>query len=156
ADRLGRSQTAKVELNSQDWLDLADECVRLLVIAMTDDKIATEPLMNLYLALLDFGEILTTAGSEICTLYCAGEENEGLKAKCLDPAKYLEPTFAEFHGVVAFSATLKPFTFFRQLMGLPRETITREFVSSFPKENRKVLVIPQVSTAFRDRERNYS
>jgi DNA excision repair protein ERCC-2 len=58
--------------------------------------------------------------------------------------------------VVAFSATLKPFDFHLRTLGLnPETTFTEEFKSPFPADHRKILIIPQVSTKWRDRENNY-
>jgi DNA excision repair protein ERCC-2 len=60
-------------------------------------------------------------------------------------------------NVVGFSATLKPFAYYSQLCGFNVEaTKTLEFSTPFPKENRKLLVIPQVSTKYSDREKNYA
>jgi DNA excision repair protein ERCC-2 len=43
------------------------------------------------------------------------------------------------------------------LSGLDPETVkTAEFRSPFPKEHRKILIIPQISTKYSERERNYS
>jgi DNA excision repair protein ERCC-2 len=53
---------------------------------------------------------------------------------------------------VAFSATLKPFTYYQELLGFPlAKTKQLEFSSPFKKENRKLLIIPQISTKYSDR-----
>lgn len=59
--------------------------------------------------------------------------------------------------MVGFSATLKPFEYYARLSGLdPGNVKTEEFQSPFPKEHRKLLIIPQISTKYADRERNYA
>jgi DNA excision repair protein ERCC-2 len=59
--------------------------------------------------------------------------------------------------VVGFSATLKPFDYYARLSGLDPGTVrTAEFHSPFPKELRKLLIIPQISTRYAQRERNYA
>lgn len=57
---------------------------------------------------------------------------------------------------MGFSATLKPFDFYSRLSGLAGEKLkTAEFVSPFEHEQRKLLIIPQVSSKYSERERNY-
>ncbi len=79
-----------------------------------------------------------------------------IKITCCDASEMLKDTYDEYANVVAFSATLKPFDFYSRLSGLMSKNLqTAEFVSPFKKENRKVLVIPQISTKYSERDRNY-
>src|SRR5690606_13916504 len=81
-----------------------------------------------------------------------------IKILCCDAARMLSDIYRNFHATVAFSATLKPFEYFRDLTGLGfAENSLRELElhSPFPKRNRKLMIIPQVSTRFVDREKNY-
>jgi Rad3-related DNA helicase len=73
---------------------------------------------------------------------------------CLDPSKELGPRIAGLGGFVAASATLTPASFYRDLFGLePGRYRTVVSHGAFPPENRKVVVVPRVSTAWRDRAR---
>lgn len=75
---------------------------------------------------------------------------------CCDAAEMLKESYNNYEQVVAFSATLKPFEFYSQLAGLRKKELkTAEFVSPFPKENRKLLIIPQISSKYSEREKNY-
>lgn len=79
-----------------------------------------------------------------------------LKVTCCDASEYLKDTYHEFASTIAFSATLKPFDYYSRLCGFDMtKTKSMECRSPFPVENRKVLVIPQVSTKYSDRARNY-
>lgn len=79
-----------------------------------------------------------------------------VKITCCDASLMLKDSYDEYEQVVGFSATLKPFAYYTDLSGLdPERTMTAEFSSPFPKEHRKLLIIPQISTKYRDRERNY-
>jgi DNA excision repair protein ERCC-2 len=79
-----------------------------------------------------------------------------VKITCCDASLMLKDCYQEYEQTVGFSATLKPFAYYADLSGLPSdETMTAEFSSPFPKENRKILIIPQISTKYSDRERNY-
>jgi len=79
-----------------------------------------------------------------------------LKVTCCDSSKKLTERHADFANIVAFSATLKPFQFHLRTLGFDEHaTYTAEYHSPFPRENRKILIIPQISTKMRDRESNY-
>jgi DNA excision repair protein ERCC-2 len=79
-----------------------------------------------------------------------------VRITCCDASEMLKNAYDEYEQVVGFSATLKPFEFYSQLSGLSEKKLkTAEFVSPFPKSKRKLLIIPQVSSKFSERERNY-
>jgi DNA excision repair protein ERCC-2 len=79
-----------------------------------------------------------------------------VKITCCDASEMLKDSYDEYAQVVGFSATLKPFEFYSRLAGLSgKELKTAEFVSPFPKSNRKLLLIPQISSKYSERERNY-
>lgn len=79
-----------------------------------------------------------------------------IKITCCDASAMLKDTYDKYQQVVAFSATLKPFDYYSKLSGLePEKLKIAEFVSPFSKEQRKLLIIPEISTKYSDRERNY-
>lgn len=79
-----------------------------------------------------------------------------VKITCCDASAMLEDCYRDYDQVVGFSATLKPFDYYARLSGLDPEAVrTAEFQTPFPKERRKLLVIPQISTRYAHRERNY-
>ncbi len=80
-----------------------------------------------------------------------------IKITCCDASLMLKDCYKEYEQVIGFSATLKPFTYYANLSGLDlARTMTAEFPSPFSKEHRKLLIIPQISTKYSDRERNYA
>ena len=80
-----------------------------------------------------------------------------VKITCCDASAMLKDRYGEYGQVVGFSATLKPFDYYARLSGLDLKTVkTAEFQSPFPKAHRKLLIIPQISTRYSDRERNYA
>ncbi len=80
-----------------------------------------------------------------------------VKITCCDAAPMLEDRYDDYEQVVGFSATLKPFEYYAKLSGLDVGSVkTAEFQTPFPKDLRKLLIIPQISTRYADRERNYA
>ena len=109
----------------------------------------------------EFTEILEMVGKpdrqEFFTTYHPHPTGGTVKITCCDASAMLEDCYDEYQQVVGFSATLKPFEYYVRLSGLDSETVrTAEFESPFPKERRKLLIIPQVSTRYSHRERNYA
>ena len=75
---------------------------------------------------------------------------------CCDASELLKASYENYSQVIGFSATLKPFDFYSRLSGLLTDRLkTAEFTSPFSSEKRKLLIIPQVSSKFSERERNY-
>ncbi len=94
-----------------------------------------------------------SARPEFFSLYL---KEGGVKIGCADASEMLRSTYSEFENVVGFSATLKPFDYYAKLSGLEGESLrTAEFESPFNSEMRKIILIPQVSTRYQDRDRNY-
>ncbi|MGA2152506.1 MAG: ATP-dependent DNA helicase [Geobacteraceae bacterium] len=80
-----------------------------------------------------------------------------VRITCCDASAMLKCCYDDFGEVVGFSATLKPFDYYARLSGLdPGRVKSAEFAAPFPKELRKLLIIPQISTKYAQRERNYA
>ncbi len=76
-----------------------------------------------------------------------------VKITCCDASELIKPRYENYENVVAFSATLKPFDYYARLSGLlSDELITSEFKSPFDHKRRKILIIPQISTKYAQRE----
>lgn len=113
-----------------------------------------------------FTDLLMAATTEFFCTYgqqaglsddLAGNEiDEVLQIHCCDAGTFLAERMKQFSSTIAFSATLKPFDFYARLTGFePDRDRFAEFPSPFPRENRKILVIPQVSTTWENRAANY-
>ena len=79
-----------------------------------------------------------------------------IKIVCCDASEMLKDTYDGYEQVVAFSATLKPFEYYSQLSGLSEKNLkTAEFFSPFPRGQRKLMVIPQISSKYSERQKSY-
>jgi Rad3-related DNA helicase len=68
------------------------------------------------------------------------------------PAPFLAPRFAAAHAVALFSATLSPWTYHRDTLGLPADTVALDVASPFRAEQLAVSLVAGISTRYRDRE----
>jgi DNA excision repair protein ERCC-2 len=114
-----------------------------------------DPIQDFYYSLQRFCDILALGGDEFSYLYQHHPDDAAFKVLCKDAARFLHERLTGFHSVVAMSATLTPFAFYQDVLGFPPErTFTAEFPSPFPAENRQILVIPEVATTYRERQRD--
>jgi len=124
-----------------------------------DNRIAEEedPLIDFYFKLVKLTNLLSNEdGDEIA--HIIEKTNEGLKLKvfCKDPSKFLGKIFDSAHATIALSATLEPFDFYRKTLGFPNSrTAELSLGSPFPRENRKIVVVPEVDTTWKRRADHY-
>jgi DNA excision repair protein ERCC-2 len=70
------------------------------------------------------------------------------------PAPLLAPRFALAQSVTLFSATLSPWHFYNDVLGLPDTTAWIDVASPFKAEQLAVTVAKRISTRYPDRERS--
>ncbi|MFP5387089.1 MAG: ATP-dependent DNA helicase [Bacteriovoracia bacterium] len=107
----------------------------------------------------EFTEILSSIDQSLNQFFMT-VQNDGkgrsVKITCCDASTLIKERYDNFRNHVLFSATLKPFDFYSKLSGLSEDAlITEEFLSPFEKKNRKVMIIPQISTKYSSRQQNY-
>ena len=119
--------------------------------------IADDPVMDLFLALTRFHQVLRLGGDELVHLVRRAPGGElVLRILCRDASRFIGQILADAAGVVAMSATLEPFDFYKNVLGFPEEeTATLSVPSPFPPENRRVVGIASVDTRYRQRPANY-
>jgi DNA excision repair protein ERCC-2 len=119
--------------------------------------IADDPILDLFFALTHFHRVLSLGGSEFVHLARRAPDGTiGLRIFCLDAARFVGEIIEESAGVVAMSATLEPFDFYRDLLGFdPHRTSSLYVPSPFPAENRLVMAIDDVDTTWRRRTASY-
>ncbi len=121
---------------------------------------AQDPILKLTFYWSEFSQMLQeiseTGREEFFTTFQSDRHGGTVKITCCDASEMLKPRYESFDQVVAFSATLKPFEYYSKLSGLESDALlTREFGSPFDPAQRKLLIIPQVSTKFSERAKNY-
>ena len=78
-----------------------------------------------------------------------GGENPRFEASCLDPS-LASTFFGDCHASLHMSGTLAPLYEYRDSLGLPKDAIMRTFPSPFPKGNRVVFYLEDVTTKFEE------
>ena len=70
------------------------------------------------------------------------------------PAPFLKPRFGVAHSSALFSATLSPWHYYSDLLGLPADTAWVDVASPFESKQLEVHVVKQISTRFQHRARS--
>jgi DNA excision repair protein ERCC-2 len=118
-----------------------------------------DPFLDIARSLSRIRSTLERAGEETVVIWRNRGVNAsaGLSLLCRDPSPVLGPTFADLSASVVMSATLRPVDFYAEMFGLePERSIAASYESPFPQDNRLVLVVPDVSTEYRKRDRDKS
>ncbi|MEN8165812.1 MAG: DEAD/DEAH box helicase, partial [Acidobacteriota bacterium] len=102
---------------------------------------AEDPVMDVFLALTRFHRVLSLGGDEFVHLARRDyTEGDSIKIFCRDASRFTGEVLKATAGVVAMSATLEPFEFYRDLLGFDPEATTELSVPSpFPESNRLIL-----------------
>jgi len=124
---------------------------RELKLALAEDLI-----VDLHFTWQRFMAILNLFGPGFACVAAKRPPGVRLALVCLDPARAIAPVFKAAASAVLFSATLSPVEVTRRALGLEKErTATLSLPPPFPRENRKVMILPQVRTTFAARAKNY-
>ena len=151
---------AVVSLDGECFVELRGELdelmKRYLIYQRRSGHVQQEDrLLHCFYALSDFCQIVAMEGEEfVHTLSTEGGATR-LKIVCVDPARQLRRVNERYRSVIAMSATLSPMEFYRDVLGFERDTELLALPSPFPRENRKILIVPEVSTAYQQRAKHF-
>lgn len=83
------------------------------------------------------------------------KDNTVLKLFCIDPSRNLKGCYKRGKSAIVFSATLSPLKYFRDILGGDDESYGISIDSPFDVKNREVILVDNVSTKYKDREKSY-
>ena len=139
------------------WKQWEPEFVRYLSWKReTKLALAEDSLVDLHFAWQRFMAISNLFGPGFACVVEKRPSGVRLALVCLDPARAIAPVFKAAASAILFSATLSPVEVTRRLLGLEKErTTAMTLPPPFPRENRKVMILPQVRTTFAARAQSY-
>jgi Rad3-related DNA helicase len=109
-------------------------------------------LQDFYFAALQFGRLAESFGDH--SLFDVTRDNERDTTLCIRnvvPAPFLGPRFAYAHSTTLFSATLSPWHYFADLLGMPADTAWIDVDSPFSANQLDVHVAHGISTRYQER-----
>jgi DNA excision repair protein ERCC-2 len=151
--------SSDIELGPRQFTGLADRINRSIM-DLVEESAAVEqiaPALTFSRSWSEFTAALTHENIERFTTCKTASGDVTLKVTCCDGSAHLRAQYKLFDNVIAFSATLKPFEYYTKLSGFDSASCELlEATSPFPRHNRKLMVIPQISTKYKDRNANYA
>jgi DNA excision repair protein ERCC-2 len=173
-DRLHR-RWARLVQDAPEQYTVLDEPPRTFAAALQQaasaitEHLAANPagvdsgLLQFYFDLLQFTRLLDTFGTH--SLFDITREDKGpspgrraagstLCIRNVVPASFLKPRFAAARSTVLFSATLTPWNFYADMLGLPDDTAWLDVPAPFRAEQLSVRIASHVSTRYAHRSRS--
>lgn len=115
-----------------------------------------DPVIDFYFRLVKFTNLLSEDGDDFAHVIEKTPDGLKLKIFCKDPSRFLGRIFESAHATIAQSATLEPFDFYKKTLGFPHNRVAElSLPSPFPRDNRKIVVVPDVDTTYKQRANHY-
>lgn len=154
-------ETFLVEVGEQNLMEIFsefEELTRKHVGTLIENGVIPDrqqdAILRLYAQFKEFSTILEIATVLKELFELTYDASSGvLRILCKDPSPLMANRIAQFWSVIAQSATLEPFSFYRDLLGFPNDCLTASLPSPFDPSNLFVVIYPQISTRFRDRQK---
>jgi Rad3-related DNA helicase len=163
-NQLEKDQTAEY----QSYAELPEKFMGALQTASTaiSDYMADHPgyvepdLQSFYFNALMFARLAESFGDhalfdiEKAPGARASNSNSVLCIRNIVPAPYLKPRFESTHTTALFSATLSPWNYFGDMLGMPESTAWVDVESPFVAEQLSVQVAKHISTRYQHRQQS--
>jgi Rad3-related DNA helicase len=109
-------------------------------------------LQRFYFDALQFVRLAELFGEHsLCDIQVQDERNSTITIRNVVPAPFLKPRFGVAHSVALFSATLSPWNYYTDALGLPEQTAWVDIASPFTAHQLQVHVVRDISTRYPDR-----
>lgn len=163
-EKLGRAWTAAgkaaplpyqvLETIPQKLLDSLQSATSAVTEHMAAFPEGLDPaLQEFYFDALQFQRLAESFGEHsLFDLTRSDERDTTLAIRNLVPAPFLKPRFALAHSTTLFSATLSPWHYFADLLGMPEDTAWIDVDSPFVASQLKVEVARGISTRYQHRQ----
>ncbi|MDP1740822.1 ATP-dependent DNA helicase [Polaromonas sp.] len=113
-------------------------------------------LQDFFFEVLHFSRMAELLGDHSLFDITQGDGGALLCLRNVVPAPFLSPRFAAARSAALFSATLSPTDFYRDMLGLPEDTVCMDVTSPFTAAQLSVQVVRDVSTRYQHRENSLS
>jgi Rad3-related DNA helicase len=121
--------------------------------SLVESATPIEPaLQRFYFDALQFTRLAESFGAHsLCDVAQSERSDSTISIRNIVPAHYLAPRFALAHSVTLFSATLSPWHYYSDALGMPAGTGWIDVASPFQSRQLIVHVVDRISTRFQHR-----
>ncbi len=162
AAEIGSEKIGEVDVPAEPlralWAEWEPNFVRYLSWKQQVKKFLPEdPIVDIHFDWRRFITVLNLMGPGFAGVVEKRPAGVRLAIVCLDPARPLAPVFRAAGSTTLLSATLSPVEVIQRTLGLAKDqTRAISLPPPFPRENRKIMILPQVMTTYAARERNFA
>ena len=143
------------EFNECTYKTISSFITTMQDINKNENKEMTKDLLTFYLDVNRFSRMLEFVNSNYLLFYEKEKDNIVLRVNCLDASNFLNASLSSIKGSVLFSATLSPMQYYVNTLGGRESDATMVLASPFPKENLKIIIAPNVSIRYKNRDASY-
>ncbi|WMW80129.1 ATP-dependent DNA helicase [Undibacterium cyanobacteriorum] len=139
------------ELPEKFIIALGNACVDIADFFNQEPTAVLPELQSFYLDALLLSKLCESFGEHSLFDVHVKRGESTLCVRNIVPAPFLKHRFAASHCTALFSATLSPWNYYSDLLGMPDNTAWIDVPSPFKAEQLSVRVVDQVSTRYQDR-----
>ena len=120
-----------------------------------ENKEMSKELLNFYLEVNRFSKMLEFFNDHYICYYEITKDDLLLHLSCLDASSFLAASLRGLKGSVLFSATLSPIEYYVDMLGGKQDDAQLILPSPFPTSNLKIVIAPNVSIRYKNRDNSY-
>ena len=143
------------EFNLYTYKTISSFITTMQDINKNENKEMTKELLEFYLEVNRFNKMLEFVNSNYLLFYEKKGNDITLRVNCLDASGFLNASFSSIKSAVVFSATLSPMEYYVNTLGGKSSDANLVLPSPFPKENLKIIIAPNVSIRYKNRDSSY-
>ena len=144
----------------EDFYEYTYKTISSFITTMQDvnkneNKEMSKELLTFYLEVNRFSRMLELVNDHYLTYYQVTKDDLLIHLACLDASSFLRDSLRGLRGSVIFSATLSPIEYYVDMLGGKKEDAQLLLPSPFPRENLKIIIAPNVSIRYKNRDSSY-
>ena len=143
------------EFNLYTYKTISSFITTMQDINKNENKEMTKELLEFYLDVNRFNKMLEFVGDNYLVFYEKDSDNIVLRINCLDASRFLHASLASIKSAVLFSATLSPMDYYINTLGGKSSDANIVLPSPFPKDNLKIIIAPNISIRYKNRDSSY-
>ena len=143
------------EFNLYTYKTISSFITTMQDINKNDNKEMTKELLEFYLDVNRFSKMLEFVNSNYLLFYEKKDGDITLRVNCLDASGFLNASLSSIKSAVIFSATLSPMEYYVNTLGGKSSDASLVLPSPFPKDNLKIIIAPNISIRYKNRDSSY-
>ena len=143
------------EFNLYTYKTISSFITTMQDINKNENKEMSKELLEFYLDTNRFNKMLEFVNSNYLLFYEKNKDDIVLRVNCLDASGFLNASLSSIKSAVIFSATLSPMDYYINTLGGKNSDASLILPSPFPKENLKIIIAPNISIRYKNRDSSY-